>query len=545
MTLNPSIRSFAQLTYRSLNTPRALTCALLCRYEEWDQLATMAIDPLTYLDVPSGVERYRRDAQATDLIRKLGTLPTTFSKEDRAKESFHQSEEQCLATNVRMILLRDCPRGPLEHAANDILSRCRKWITRTFGRLPVSLGGRFGPGTTFELKGSTFTTQGDKLWTTPTTTGFAEPIFRHAWDGNAFERLRTQSGLPYSAVVRGNRFTTVPKDGRTDRGICIEPGGNVWCQLGAGAYLKERLATVGIYIHREVAVDPVTALSVRRRPNGQQLHRDLALRGSRSGEWATIDLSSASDTVALELVRSCLPDDWFNLLYCLRSPLTFMDGAWHHLSKFSSMGNGTTFELETAIFCGLIHGVTGLLPGRDFYVYGDDIVVPARVVADTLACLRYFGFTPNASKTFTTGAFRESCGGDYLAGEPVRSLFLKNEPANCAEWITLANQVRARITNSGPILRFIEKQVHVKHRLYGPPCEGHQWFHTTRKSRWKTWHRDGIQWIRGVSFKPHVIPLDRWGEESILPLALLGAPSRGLSPRGLGGELRLVKSSVS
>lgn len=545
MTLSPSLRQLAQLTYRSLNTPVALSCAIMLRYGEWDQLATKAIDPLTYLDVPSGIERYRNDAQATDLLRKLDVLPTSFSRKERALALFHQSEEQCLVTNQRLTLLEQLPSGKLEHAAWDILSRCRKWISRTIGPIPSELRGRFGPGTTFELKSSTFSTQGDKLWTTPLTTGSAESIFRYMWDGNAFERLRTRLGLPFSSTTRGNRFTTVPKDGKTDRGICIEPGGNLWCQLGVGGHLKEKLASIGIYIHREVDCDPLEALRARRRPNGQQLHRDLALRGSITGEWATIDLSSASDTVARELVRLAFPTDWYKLLCCLRSPLTQLQGTWTHLEKFSSMGNGFTFELETLIFCGLIRGVTGLVPGVDFYVYGDDIVVPSHVVRDVLACLSYFGFTPNASKTFTTGSFRESCGGDYFAGVPVRSVFIKKDPEHAVEWITLANQLSARIFRSGPLVRFIEKQVPSCHRFYGPHCEGHRWFHTTRESRWKSWTKDSIKWVRGVSFTPHRVPLERWGEESILPLAVLGLRSTGVTPRGLGGQLRLVKASVS
>lgn len=546
MTLNPSIRSFAQLTYRALNTPVALSCAILMRYGEWDTLATKATDPLTYLDTPSGIERYRNDCQAVDLIRKLDQLPTSFDKREVAMRSFYKSEEQCLVTNERLKLLELLPSGRLEQAAWDILSRGRKWISRTIGPLPDLLRGRFGPGTTFELKGSRFSTQGDKLWTTPSTTGSAEPLFRLAWEGNAFERLRTRLGLPYSQTVRGNRFTTVPKDGKTDRGICIEPGGNLFCQLGVGDILKERLAYSGIYVHREVTLGPLESLRVSRtRPNGQELHRQLALRGSLDGSWATIDLSSASDTVAFDLVRLLLPPTWFDLLCALRSPHTLIGGRWHRLEKFSSMGNGFTFELETLIFCGLIHGVTGLMPGRDFWVYGDDIIVPADHSRNVLACLRFFGFTPNESKTFTTGLFRESCGGDYYAGVPTRSLFVKSVPENPVEWITLYNQVRARISRSGPILRYIEKQVDKRFRFYGPPCEGHQWLHTTDHGRWKTFTKDSIKWVRGVSFIPHRVPLERWGEDSILPLAVLGVHSRGFSPRGLGGELRLVKASVS
>jgi hypothetical protein len=51
--------------------------------------------------------------------------------------------------------------------------------------------------------------------------------------------------------------------------------------------------------------------------------------------------------------------------------------------------------------------------------YGDDIIVPVRYVRSVVSELETFGFKVNASKSFWTGYFRESCGKDYYKGEDV------------------------------------------------------------------------------------------------------------------------------
>jgi hypothetical protein len=59
-------------------------------------------------------------------------------------------------------------------------------------------------------------------------------------------------------------------------------------------------------------------------------------------------------------------------------------------------------------------------------VYGDDIIVPVDKVNGVIAALELFGFKVNASKSFWTGRFRESCGGDYYAGVDVTPVRLKH-----------------------------------------------------------------------------------------------------------------------
>jgi len=99
------------------------------------------------------------------------------------------------------------------------------------------------------------------------------------------------------------------------------------------------------------------------------------------------------------------------------------DGKWVFNEKFSSMGNGFTFELETMIFWAAISSVSdGLIS-----VYGDDLIIESAYYHDVISALDLLGFTPNGEKSFYQGKFRESCGADYWDGNEVRPCYLKSD----------------------------------------------------------------------------------------------------------------------
>ena len=103
--------------------------------------------------------------------------------------------------------------------------------------------------------------------------------------------LSKWSGRDFATVpVLGNLVTTVPKNAKTDRIIAIEPDWNSFFQLGLGAAIRSRLQRVGLLLD-----------------TAQAENRRLALIGSETGEYATIDLKAASDTVSLGLCELLLP----------------------------------------------------------------------------------------------------------------------------------------------------------------------------------------------------------------------------------------------
>lgn len=220
-------------------------------------------------------------------------------------------------------------------------------------------------------------------------------------------------------IVRGSRLTFVPKTDVESRSICVEPILNMFYQLGFGALLSSRLQSFyGIDIRDQ-----------------QFRNRDLARQGSLTDCSVTIDLSSASDSLGLKLLKEILPSDFFNLLCRYRSPVTKIPGLGdYELDIISSMGNGFTFPLETVIFCAMIdasYRVNGFPKGcrdqSDWGCFGDDLIVPKGPIhRSLLRLLSLSGFLVNEDKSFFEGPFRESCGGDFFKGVDIRGVYFRS-----------------------------------------------------------------------------------------------------------------------
>lgn len=220
-------------------------------------------------------------------------------------------------------------------------------------------------------------------------------------------------------IVSGSRLSFVPKTSEISRSICTEPVLNMFFQKGIGGFLEAALT-------RRFNID----LSVQ-----PDLNRSLACEGSVSGKYATIDLSSASDCISRTLVDELFPPYVVRLLNYSRSPLTILpDGTELEMHMISSMGNGFTFPLQTIIFSSLVEAcyiVMGLPLRRSdgakaFGVFGDDIIVEKSAYEFVVRMLNVFGFTVNTDKSFNSGSFRESCGGDYYHGKDIRGVYIKH-----------------------------------------------------------------------------------------------------------------------
>ena len=104
------------------------------------------------------------------------------------------------------------------------------------------------------------------------------------------------------------------------------------------------------------------------------------------------------------------------------------------------MGNGFTFELETALFWAISKAVAGHAS-----VYGDDIVVPSASVGFLREVLYYVGFEFNEKKShYGLSKFRESCGGHFFDGHDVTPLYVRS-PLKGVELIAWANNLREKI----------------------------------------------------------------------------------------------------
>lgn len=251
----------------------------------------------------------------------------------------------------------------------------------------------------------------------------AEPVWLSAIEDTI---LSDTEGLVFPEIVHSSVMFTVPKNAQIDRVACKEPEINMILQRGYGLHMRSCLKKVGIDLH------------------DQSRNREAALHGSRTGELATIDLSSASDLISRTLVNLLLPTAWYVALDNVRVKRTILlDKTSHELEMFSSMGNGFTFELETVLFWAICRAVMSLSgESGTLLVYGDDIIVPATVARRLPRIFSFLGFKVNAKKSFWTGRFRESCGGHYYKGMDVTPFYVRATPKSQSDLVHLLNQFR-------------------------------------------------------------------------------------------------------
>lgn len=247
------------------------------------------------------------------------------------------------------------------------------------------------------------------------------------WENpGALSTMEPDFARSFIKIVPGSRLDTVEKNYKVRRVILIEPDGNMLLQKAVGSIIRKCLKKVGIDL------------------NDQTRNQRLAFAGSITGLLATLDLKSASDSIALFIARLLLPTAWYELLYDLRSHLVMKpDGSWHKLEKLSSMGNGFTFEVESLIFWALTQATVDRLKPEDRRVgiYGDDIVVATAVATQLTSVLNQCGFQLNAEKSFWTGYFRESCGKHYHNGLDVTPVYIKGDLSSLEERFRLYNQL--------------------------------------------------------------------------------------------------------
>jgi len=220
---------------------------------------------------------------------------------------------------------------------------------------------------------------------------------------------------PMYDIVSGSIATTVEKNNRKRRFISKEPTVNMFLQQGLMQLMYLRMAVVG--------------LNVESLPDQ---HKQRARMASITRAESTVDWTSASDCDGIELLRFLLPSKWFDLVWSLRSDFTSINGEQVKLNMISTMGNAVTFPLETLVFWTAGHAVRlRRLGGNSLFpewedlkrvsVFGDDCIVCTEDSHQFIELCEKLGFIVNRGKTFIGDIpFRESCGGDYLAGYDVR-----------------------------------------------------------------------------------------------------------------------------
>lgn len=252
-----------------------------------------------------------------------------------------------------------------------------------------------------------------------------------------------------------SRVILVPKTMKTPRVIAAEPAALQYMQQ---AIMRDLVPL----LERDPVCGPMVGFT------DQEPNRRMARQASIDGSLATLDMSEASDRVSLRQVRSLLvdfphTDRAFRAVRSEKAELP--SGEVLPLRKFASMGSALCFPAEamcflSAIFIGIERSMLrrGVLSRRltrkdilSFHgqvrVYGDDILVPVDCVREVVETFHSLGWKVNTTKSFWSGNFRESCGGDYYVGSDVTPVRIRSLPptsrrdvSEISSWVSSRNQ---------------------------------------------------------------------------------------------------------
>lgn len=240
------------------------------------------------------------------------------------------------------------------------------------------------------------------------------------------DRLNDHANLKWEHSST-SRYMIVPKTVARPRGICIEPLEKQYLQQGQMSAMVK-------------SIESQNLTSGQINFTSQTINRQLALLAS-SGvlDYATIDLSDASDRVSMQLVRDLFRNhaNVFNQLVATRSAHVLLpDGRKIKLNKFAAMGSAVCFPVEAIAFYSICVAAISIAADDEcwtkhcqrVYVYGDDIIIPNEYAEQCITALESVGFKANTLKSYWTGHFRESCGLHAFKGVDVTPVRVSKLP---------------------------------------------------------------------------------------------------------------------
>jgi len=392
---------------------------------------------------------------------------------------YDRAAKRCLISNdleqttLEQFVLTNQTAGGIEvKLSNEIISDARDFITHALEKFTYYQTGnvqedfnltlllslwRFGPGSSRGTRATHFVDKIDLESGTVTKRALPYAILLrkvdpclHSIDGDEVYRFRK---------VEGSSIGCVPKNEEVHRTIGTEPLYNMALQLAAGAYLDGALRSIGLDIHEQ-----------------QEVNNLLASIGSETQELATLDLKSASDLLSIALIKALWPSSWFDFMMAVRSPSAKVKlFGWVELNMMSTMGNGFTFPMMTLTLLALVYAVQSKRIGKRYFVdfdntgvYGDDIIIPVEDYDALVEVLEQAGLVVNKDKSYRSGAFRESCGGDYYAGVDVTPFYVTSL-LNDAEVYVAINQLLKWVgTQKVPLPETLELLVSFLHRPSTP-----------------------------------------------------------------------------
>lgn len=241
------------------------------------------------------------------------------------------------------------------------------------------------------------------------------------WDGNPLH----STGVPcehaqsqWKQLATAPVLRAVPKTMDTRRVIAPEPISVAYLAQGGLESLRERL-------NRTHATEYINVRRID--PSKDETNRELAQLGSLTGEWCTIDLSGASDSIARDLFFAVLPKQHRPFFWQYMSDYVKHKGEWIRLYTLYTSGNPLCWDTEAVLFLAIARFSCRLAGIKDYrskcYAYGDDIIIPSLAYETCVDALEALGFVVNKDKSYAKGLFRESCGAWCFGGELVTPVF--------------------------------------------------------------------------------------------------------------------------
>ena len=366
-----------------------------------------------------------RDSYLSWCLLSKDDVDLNIDRVGAALATFGRCEDLCATVN----LTAETRWGAkcAEPAVRSIFMMAREKISKVLGECTpqaVFARVRFGPGASTHHKRAN--SHASYKLEKGGVSGTCYPLL------SAYRTWRGLDDVPGVVLLRDDaKITTVPKSPKTDRTIAIEPSWNMFFQLGVGGYIRQRLRGVGLDLDKSFV-----------------LNQEYARKGSLGEGFATVDLKSASDCISESLVNTLLPEEWVWYLNSIRTRrYTLPSGKLGTYQKFSTMGNGFTFELETLIFWALLNSYRryfgrGADRSRDLPVFGDDIVIEDELFDGFCQFMERCGFAANRDKSFGSGFFRESCGKHFYKGVDVTPIYIRKPVDTPQRLYWLINQLK-------------------------------------------------------------------------------------------------------
>jgi len=249
---------------------------------------------------------------------------------------------------------------------------------------------------------------------------------------NLFESVdRNRSDLGYSNYESPSKLIAVPKTMSGPRLIASEPNQHQFLQQLIRNQIEGR-------IKHTVLKNSISF-------GNQKPNRLMAVRGSRYGRYATVDLKSASDRLTCWTVERAFRANqtWLERLHAcrtrmLRNGISNKPFNLIKLKKMFSQGSACTFPVQSVIYAMVsiasviisngqkVTGATVEEASRLVRVFGDDIIVPVHALETLKQLLTANQLKVNDQKTFSKGKFRESCGIDAYDGHDVTPVRIKS-----------------------------------------------------------------------------------------------------------------------